>query len=406
MRGILIERNFTQFVVFAEDSILSALSKITANQSRLIFVVSESGILQGVLTDGDFRRWIAGCGEIDLNRPVTAAMNANCRSAAEGTSASDLSALLNSRIIALPLLDSHGRIIAVARRATDGLQIGSHRIGDDAPCFLIAEIGNNHNGDLDTAHVLEQVAMSERSITDDQDIGGLGHDRRSELLGFTDRRLGDALHATGNGSVGRVEDLTAPGIDGCGDHPVGVTDREGEQVERCDPDHRNPQGGGQRQSSGDADAQTGEETRPDVDRDRTDVGELNAGLLGDELNLWRQRLGVTTTPRGVSRRDRSFMAPDRTTDAGRGGLDPEDQHVAPHGTRRRASSASREVQCSPTATNSIRRSSSSSASRIRTSRRSAGSAGRMLLPHSTRVTPSSRSSGMARSSASPNCSMR
>ena len=87
MRGILIERNFTQFVVFAEDSILSALSKITANQSRLIFVVSESGILQGVLTDGDFRRWIAECGEIDLNRPVTAAMNPSCRSAAEGTSA-------------------------------------------------------------------------------------------------------------------------------------------------------------------------------------------------------------------------------------------------------------------------------------------------------------------------------
>ena len=77
MRGILIERNFTQFVVFAEDSILSALSKITANQSRLIFVVSESGILQGVLfnvrfkdrivaprmaktyTDVDRGRWVA-----------------------------------------------------------------------------------------------------------------------------------------------------------------------------------------------------------------------------------------------------------------------------------------------------------------------------------------------------------
>ena len=72
MKAIQIERNFTQFVVFAEDTILSALSKITANQSRLIFVVSESGILQGVLTDGDFRRWVAGCGEIDLNRPVTA----------------------------------------------------------------------------------------------------------------------------------------------------------------------------------------------------------------------------------------------------------------------------------------------------------------------------------------------
>ena len=48
--------------------------------------------------------------------------------------------------------------MAVARRATDGLQIGSHRIGDDAPCFLIAEIGNNHNGDLDTALQLIDAA--------------------------------------------------------------------------------------------------------------------------------------------------------------------------------------------------------------------------------------------------------
>ena len=114
MKGIQIERNFTQFVVFAEDSILSALSKITANQSRLIFVVSEAGILQGVLTDGDFRRWIASCGDIDLNRPVTAAMNPNCRSAPEGTSSSELTEAVHSwkasrpgggKIQALPLLE-------------------------------------------------------------------------------------------------------------------------------------------------------------------------------------------------------------------------------------------------------------------------------------------------------------
>ena len=151
MKAIQIERNFTQFVVFAEDTILSALSKITANQSRLIFVVSESGILQGVLTDGDFRRWIAECGEIDLNRPVTAAMNPNCRHAAEGTAPADLASLLTSRIIALPLLDSHGRIVAVARPASDGLQLGNRRIGAGEPSFVIAEIGNNHNGDLDIA---------------------------------------------------------------------------------------------------------------------------------------------------------------------------------------------------------------------------------------------------------------
>lgn len=148
MSGIQIHNNFTQFVVFAEDTILSALSKITANQSRLIFVVSESGILQGVLSDGDFRRWIASCGDIDLNLPVTAAMNPECRSAAVGTPPAELAGMLTSRIIALPLLDSHGRIVAVALPTTECLRLGSRRIGDDEPTFVIAEIGNNHNGDV------------------------------------------------------------------------------------------------------------------------------------------------------------------------------------------------------------------------------------------------------------------
>ncbi|WP_186597799.1 N-acetylneuraminate synthase family protein [Synechococcus sp. PROS-7-1] len=148
----------TSYIIFAEDSILSALSKITANQSRLIFVVSEGGILQGVLTDGDFRRWVASCGDIDLNRPVTAAMNPNCLSAPEGTSPAELSGLLTSKIIALPLLDSHGRIVAVALPATDGLQFGSRRIGDGEPSFVIAEIGNNHNGDIGIALQLIDAA--------------------------------------------------------------------------------------------------------------------------------------------------------------------------------------------------------------------------------------------------------
>ena len=158
MKSVQVQKSFSQFIVFAEDSILSALSKISANRSRLIFVVSESGILQGVLTDGDFRRWLAGCGEIDLNRPVTAAMNPDCCHAAEGTAPAELAGLLTSRIIALPLLDSHGRIVAVAMRTMDGLQLGNRRICDGEPSFVIAEIGNNHNGDIGIAFQLIDAA--------------------------------------------------------------------------------------------------------------------------------------------------------------------------------------------------------------------------------------------------------
>ena len=31
------------------------------------------------------------------------------------------------------------------------LRIGSHLIGNGHPCFIVAELGANHNGDLDTA---------------------------------------------------------------------------------------------------------------------------------------------------------------------------------------------------------------------------------------------------------------
>ena len=50
---MIIERNTTPFVVFSEDPVLTALQKISANQQRIIFLVNESGMLQGSLSDGD-----------------------------------------------------------------------------------------------------------------------------------------------------------------------------------------------------------------------------------------------------------------------------------------------------------------------------------------------------------------
>ncbi|SBO44574.1 N-acetylneuraminate synthase family protein [Cyanobium sp. NIES-981] len=155
-----IERNFTQFVVFAEDTVLTALSKITANKSRLIFVVSESGILQGVLSDGDFRRWVADCSSIDLNAPVTRAMNPRCRTGLIGMSPAELLPLFSPQIQLIPLLDSHGRIAAVAMEGARELRIAGRVIGEGSSSFLIAEIGNNHNGSLDLALQLIDAAAA------------------------------------------------------------------------------------------------------------------------------------------------------------------------------------------------------------------------------------------------------
>ena len=40
------------------------------------------------------------------------------------------------------------------------VRIGSKLVGDDQPCFVIAEIGINHNGDVDLAKRLISVALA------------------------------------------------------------------------------------------------------------------------------------------------------------------------------------------------------------------------------------------------------
>ena len=39
------------------------------------------------------------------------------------------------------------------------LTIGKHEIGDHTPCYVIAEIGHNHQGDLNTARKLFLAAQ-------------------------------------------------------------------------------------------------------------------------------------------------------------------------------------------------------------------------------------------------------
>lgn len=56
----------------------------------------------------------------------------------------------------MPLPKGHG----IEMPMTASVDVGSHRIGDDHPCFIIAEAGSNHDGKLDQAKQLIDVAAS------------------------------------------------------------------------------------------------------------------------------------------------------------------------------------------------------------------------------------------------------
>ena len=74
---MIIEKNISRFIVFSEDSLLNALRKISENKARLVFTVTGSGMIDGVLSDGDFRRWLTSSNEVNLNVPVNILSNKN-----------------------------------------------------------------------------------------------------------------------------------------------------------------------------------------------------------------------------------------------------------------------------------------------------------------------------------------
>lgn len=157
---MIIDKKIQKYIIFEEDTILHALEKISSNSMRIIYVVDESGLLQGVLTDGDFRRWIVGQKHIDLNTSVTQIANSSFQYCHQDASTEKIDSLFSNRIDSVPLVDDRGRLVAVASKRKPIITLGKCEISKDAPAFIIAEIGNNHNGSLELAKKLVDEAVA------------------------------------------------------------------------------------------------------------------------------------------------------------------------------------------------------------------------------------------------------
>ena len=156
---MLIDRSITKYIIFSEDNIINALKKISDNKSKVIFSVTESGRLEGVMTDGDFRRWLVSQNTIELNQPVSKVANKNFKYAFDGDEPEKIQSYLSDTIEFVPLIDKNHHLVAVARKRSQVIQIGKFTIDAESPSFIIAEIGNNHNGSLEVARQLIDAAV-------------------------------------------------------------------------------------------------------------------------------------------------------------------------------------------------------------------------------------------------------
>jgi sialic acid synthase SpsE/sugar phosphate isomerase/epimerase len=156
---MLIERNIAPFVVLDQDPLSIALNKINTSRAGFVLAITEKGHLVGILTDGDIRRWLLKSDEVNLETPVVTLVNTKFTSAAINAPHEHIAALFSDRIRSVPLVDAYQRIVAIAFPQRGEFSIADRVIGPGSPTYIIAEIGNNHNGNVELGQRLVDLAL-------------------------------------------------------------------------------------------------------------------------------------------------------------------------------------------------------------------------------------------------------
>ena len=172
---MIVTRSVEAYLVSDAASVREALAKARRGRVRTLFVVDDSGRLVGALSSGDVHGWLLAQSDVDLACPVGRACNRSVRSLPAGTAPGAIAAAFTDSIDALPLLDDRGRLVSIAFRGRPLLRIGERAIGPGEPVFVVAEIGNNHNGSVERAVELIERAREAGADCVKFQLRDLGH---------------------------------------------------------------------------------------------------------------------------------------------------------------------------------------------------------------------------------------
>jgi N-acetylneuraminate synthase len=135
------------FKVRSETSVTEAMRMIDANKRGFLIVTDDNDRVVRTVSDGDIRRVIIEMG--GLPDRISQAMRYRFSSV---YSDEPNRQSFTDRIKFLPVIDRKTRrLTAISLPGKSVLEIEGYEINDDNPPFIIAEIGNNHNGSLSVA---------------------------------------------------------------------------------------------------------------------------------------------------------------------------------------------------------------------------------------------------------------
>ena len=150
----MLTRSIKDYVVEANEPLAQALVKLEKTFEKVLIVVDGDGRLWGTLSDGDVRRWIIKSHPITTSTAGSVA-NVGCTFLYEYEG---ITKNVNSQFKIFPVVTRDKKVVGLVKGSASQFQLGEISIGPGFPTFIIAEIGNNHNGDVDRAMKMVDIA--------------------------------------------------------------------------------------------------------------------------------------------------------------------------------------------------------------------------------------------------------
>ena len=154
---MIIDRNIQKYQVHEKDSISDLIQKFQESPTPFAVVCDQKGRVSGVVSNGDLLRFINKYGKAAMDKTIAALMNKNYSYFEEHSIKADQLEAFNY----IPLIDKKGSLKAVIRKrkVNESFKINGQLLSENSECLIIAEIGNNHNGDMNRAKELINASV-------------------------------------------------------------------------------------------------------------------------------------------------------------------------------------------------------------------------------------------------------
>ena len=137
----------SDYLLNSKSALGAVFEKLGSIPEKIVIIVDDDNRVMGTITDGDIRRTLTKTTGDLTSLTITEIMNTEFVFDWDDDLAGNKSSF-SPAVKIIPVIDRDGFLKYLRREEVKEFMIGDTKVSDQSPAYVIAEIGNNHNGSL------------------------------------------------------------------------------------------------------------------------------------------------------------------------------------------------------------------------------------------------------------------